>query len=219
MLGSIRNIWIYLVLICLAILTGTIAIVLTEQVDLHLKLISSYNAGLDLFFKYFTEIGHGLVCSAIILIAAALQRKHFLPLLTIGLTAYALSGLLTQFLKRVVFTDAMRPKKLIGEDALHLIDGVRLNEYFSFPSGHSTSTLALFTFLALVYYKKKWAQICLAALAVVGAYSRVYTSQHFLEDIVAGAVIGTLTTLFVWWIYSKYTFKKFFAYHSSGKNS
>ena len=36
-------------------------------------------------------------------------------------------------------------------------------------------------------------------LAVLGGYSRIYLSQHFAEDIFGGALLGTLTTILLWW--------------------
>ena len=41
-------------------------------------------------------------------------------------------------------------------------------------------------------------------LAVLGGYSRIYLSQHFAEDIFGGALLGTLTTILLWWGMSRW---------------
>jgi len=61
----------------------------------------------------------------------------------------------------------------------------------SFPSGHTTSAFALATVLVLIFRKQKIAIPCLIGATLV-AYSRIYLAQHFLQDTIAGALIGTL---------------------------
>lgn len=41
-------------------------------------------------------------------------------------------------------------------------------------------------------------------LAVLGGYSRIYLSQHFAEDIFGGALLGTLTTILLYWGMSRW---------------
>jgi len=41
-------------------------------------------------------------------------------------------------------------------------------------------------------------------MAVLGGYSRIYLSQHFAEDIFGGALLGTLTTILLWWGMSRW---------------
>ena len=44
--------------------------------------------------------------------------------------------------------------------------------------------------------------VLLALIAALLAFSRVYLSQHFMEDIVAGALIGTITSVPAYfWLY------------------
>ncbi len=70
--------------------------------------------------------------------------------------------------------------------------------YTSFPSGHATTAFAAAAFLAL--WRPRWAPPALA-LAVLVAVSRVYLGAHFPSDVVAGAILGTGSALFVWrWV-------------------
>ena len=69
--------------------------------------------------------------------------------------------------------------------------------YSSFPSGHTTTVFTAFTFLVILLprYIYLW-----LSLAIVLAGSRILANDHFISDIFAGIMIGTLSTMF---LYSK----------------
>ena len=71
-----------------------------------------------------------------------------------------------------------------------------MNGLKSFPSGHSTSAFSVFLLLTILSSKKSWGYFLLL-LAVATAYSRVYLAQHFVEDVYAGSLLGTILTLVV----------------------
>lgn len=67
--------------------------------------------------------------------------------------------------------------------------------YTSFPSGHTTTLFTLFTVLAIFFPKKIYLWFI---LALVAASARVIAADHFISDIVAGATLGTIATLFLY---------------------
>lgn len=69
--------------------------------------------------------------------------------------------------------------------------------YTSFPSGHTTTVFAVFTYLSILFPKYLYLWL---SIAVVLASSRLLANDHFLSDIFAGIILGTISTLF---IYSK----------------
>ena len=69
--------------------------------------------------------------------------------------------------------------------------------YTSFPSGHSTTVFAAAVYLCLLFPKQKFIWLGIALILVS---ARLMDSDHFLSDITAGALLGTLSTLY---IYSK----------------
>ena len=106
-----------------------------------------------------------------------------------GAIAYVITGLI----KHLIFRS--RPFEILPVHQL-IIDTERGN---SFPSGHATVYFALaFAFWGTEYF---WPFITLATL---GALGRVFVGVHYPLDILAGAVVGTITVLFL---------RKFFQRH------
>lgn len=63
----------------------------------------------------------------------------------------------------------------------------------SFPSGHTTVTFAAFSIIWLVYPKYRWLCILICSLVMIGLLGADF---HFASDILAGAVLGSITGAF-----------------------
>lgn len=75
-------------------------------------------------------------------------------------------------------------------------------EHFSFPSGHSTTAIALFGLLAYFmyrHYNEEWQKrlaLWLALALILGTgFSRIYLGVHYLSDVLAGFMLGALWLL------------------------
>jgi membrane-associated phospholipid phosphatase len=150
------------------------------------------NAEADLFFANVTNLGDGTFM--VIVAALLLIRSYRFALM--GVVSFVVTGLLTIFLKQVVFPTALRPLKYFEHSAwqYHLIKGLDVHSYNSFPSGHSMTAFAVFTLLALLDDRKGRGWF-LALLAVVAAYSRVYLFQHFVADVWVGSLLGVTVSV------------------------
>jgi len=156
-----------------------------SQLELHLRINSALPQWADPIFRYGTHIADGYLTAVV---ALALLWRNWRSMLLVA-TASLLSSFMVQTLKRNVF-EAHRPGYYIDRmPGLRVPDGVELMHHFSFPSGHSTAAFALCLSLALLINQRGWA-IALAVFAVLLAGSRVWLSQHFTEDVVAGALLG-----------------------------
>jgi membrane-associated phospholipid phosphatase len=123
--------------------------------------------------------------------------------------SFAISSLLVQFLKQVVFTDALRPFYYFRTyESFHFVKGVIMHTQNSFPSGHSTTCFAVFTSLAIFYEKNQKVQFFLSSCAILVSLTRVYLSQHYLEDVLAGSFIGAIVALLVGFYIPKISFLK-----------
>ncbi len=119
-----------------------------------------------------------------------------------------LTTIVVQPIKHLV--RAPRPLTWFAENmpdvALPLTDGVRMNYWLSFPSGHTTTFFMLFFTLSLIAMTDGWRgkylwSVFFFLLAVVGAYSRIYLSQHFALDVFAGIWAAVLCTLLMYFVY------------------
>jgi membrane-associated phospholipid phosphatase len=166
--------------------------------DLHLMINKHHSAFFDVLFALLTYLGDGLfiIVPAVILLFFSVRHTAFL------VTAYLSTGLITQVLKRVFFEDSMRPSKMLKDAGLYLVQGVDMLHGRSFPSGHATSAFAVFLSLALILRNRYLKLLCFIMACLV-AFSRVYLSQHFLMDITAGSLIGTIGTLAVYMLFYK----------------
>jgi membrane-associated phospholipid phosphatase len=88
-----------------------------------------------------------------------------------------------------------RARPFVGEGAAKfapfLANG---GEYASFPSGHTQYAFVLATLWCLYWPKMRWVAMLWAPIV---AFERLYSEKHFLSDVLAGAAIGVVTTLFI----------------------
>ncbi|MCD7972732.1 MAG: phosphatase PAP2 family protein [Candidatus Azobacteroides sp.] len=115
-------------------------------------------------------------------------------------------ALVTTFIKYILFPGVLRPVPYfdtIPDLSLRLIEGVKQLETESFPSGHTSSAFAIFTYFALILPDKRMHfLLALAALSV--GYGRMYLSQHFITDVYTGMILGvTITTVLYWFLTRK----------------
>lgn len=176
---------------------ASITISITERTSLHLWFNARNHVFTDFFFRYLTYMGDGVFAAFMVLLALIYKVRFGVA----GLLGLIVSSIITQLLKRQVFNHIHRPAKVFEEVAvdLHFVDGVELHHNFSFPSGHATAAFSVFFLLAILFKRPAWQLMCFV-LAMLIAFSRVYISQHFFEDIFAGSIIGTMATAlaFVW---------------------
>ncbi|MFI3298089.1 MAG: phosphatase PAP2 family protein [bacterium] len=165
------------------------------QVCIHNKIythqiLNEYhtNTG-DIFFKYFTEMG-GVIPFVILFIMLFFNYRAS----ALIASTLALSSSISRICKEIF--QAHRPIALFEKLDIHLplVQGVDLHRSLSFPSGHTTTAFAVFLALAMLSKKIYIKVICLIT-ALLAGYSRIYLSQHFLEDVVAGALIGVFSTV------------------------
>ncbi len=166
-------------------LLGLIIFIWLGKEETHQFLNSYHTAYLDISFKYLTHLGHGFV-PVITFLLLILVRYSW----ALGLGASSLlMGVIVQTLKRSVFAGDHRPAMFFQEGGLPTINGIDLMLHHSFPSGHAATALCVCLMLAF-FAKQKWVTYLLIVLALLTAFSRVYISQHFIQDTIAGGWIG-----------------------------
>jgi membrane-associated phospholipid phosphatase len=165
-------------------------IVQTDKLSLHLYFNSFHSQIGDFIMPHFTNVGDGLF---LLLVAFFMFLFRSRKLAIILFIAFLISSGLVQFLKHFVFENHMRPMYVFQHvKEFHQIKDFQYHFYQSFPSGHSTSAFVLFTFIAMNFAKRWQTQILCFLGALFFAFTRVYLSQHYFEDMFTGALIGFL---------------------------
>ncbi len=138
------------------------------------------NPALDQFFKIFSTLGdHGeLWIFLIFFIYFKRKDKH---LLFYSFAALIISVIGVELLIKPLI---QRPRPFISNPSIQTL--LRPHGY-SFPSGHTVTSLALVTFLALnnVSYKSVY-----ISAALLMAFSRLYLYVHYPSDVLAGILLG-----------------------------
>jgi len=204
-LSIIRQLRFFLLTTLLLSLVALIILTLTDKSDFHITINEFHSPFADVFFFFITYIGDGtFVAIAGIVISLLLLRKYGWTPLWFGALVLILSGGLAQVFKRFVFEDALRPSLYIDNAALYFAEGVEVHGHHSFPSGHTTAGFAFFAFASLFLARKRpFLQVSFAIIAGLIGYSRMYLSQHFLEDVLAGMILGTFVFIALVLVFGK----------------
>ena len=178
---------------------GIILVLAIPKLQLHLLMNSSHTEGLDVFFKTVTWLGDGWFAVIFSLGFFLIRFRYFLMLFL----SFSVSGIMAQFLKRIIFPGILRPAAFLDQmPGLDTAAGVELHHTMSFPSGHTTTAFAILLLAGFILRNRTVFLTCMI-LAWAVAISRVYLSQHFMVDVLAGSVLGTLSALFFYWYFQR----------------
>ncbi|GAB4258914.1 MAG: phosphatase PAP2 family protein [Vicingaceae bacterium] len=184
-------------------LPSLVIALLLDKVDVHLTIINYHHPFFDTLFIYITQIAETWGILIFMVLSFLTKIKHgIIYLLSLGVA----SGT-TFLLKQTLFEDHLRPFEFLKDTTFHAVPGVDFHSYYSFPSGHTTAAFAMFTAMALCT-KNKLLKLLYLFLAFITGYSRIYLSQHFLQDVVAGALIGLMAAVVVFKIFNRKAFNK-----------
>jgi len=175
-------------------IAGLALTLIIPKLELHRHLNTYHSTFLDSIAKYSTHVGDGLFFSIVIIVFLFISLRTSILLLI----SFLISSLIAQFFKKIVFPDMMRPMHYFQQDSnFYKIENFTYHFNNSFPSGHATSCFALFTILALTYSNNKFFKIACLVAAILFSFTRVYLSQHFFQDLLAGSIIGVFVAQFV----------------------
>ncbi len=90
-----------------------------------------------------------------------------------------------------------RPYVFFEHITMYLTDG---ESDFSFPSGH---TIASFEAAVAILLRNRKLGIPAMLLAVLIAFSRLYLCVHYVSDVLASIVLGTVIAFFATWLVDK----------------
>jgi membrane-associated phospholipid phosphatase len=180
---------VFFISFLVALLVGFIFSFFAGKASSFILLNEYHSYWLNFFFLNYTYLGDGLaaVCLVLLFFFIARRKKVGLALLS----SFILSGLVAQILKNIFH--APRPVTFFGgSQHSFFINGIKLACTNSFPSGHTATAFAIATVLVMTSRNRKW-QLPVLLYALLVGFSRIYLGQHFLMDVVVGALVGTLS--------------------------
>ena len=206
-MNQAKHIFPFLVPTIVLALILAVALLIVPKAELHLALCQPHTTFLDTIIPFFTNLVDWLPYLIVVLLL--FYRAGWSTFLASNLL---LTTLIVQPIKHIVH--APRPLTWFAEYmpdiTLPLVEGVRMNHWLSFPSGHTATFFALFFCVSIILcaenVKGKYILSFLCFLcASFGAYTRIYLSQHFALDIFAGILIAVCSTLILYFFLVKNT--------------
>ncbi|MBQ9026819.1 MAG: phosphatase PAP2 family protein [Methanobrevibacter sp.] len=131
------------------------------------------------------------ICIAIIVLASIFKKRNVRNIAILCLLSLLIADGIALVLK-ILF---MEPRPFVALSDVHLL--ITENDPNSFPSGHTTSTVAVLGFL-IFRYKNKLLRAALIVCCFLIGFSRIYCGVHYPFDVIAGAILGTLSAYFVY---------------------
>jgi len=148
---------------------------------------------LDMLMTFFTERGYLFFLPPFLWFFFR-DRKKTLVVLLLALLSVLLSDWIGTSLK--YYFERIRP--------CNQIEGIRVlvgcGSSFSMPSNHAVNAFA-FAVPFFIFFKNK-IRYTFLAVALLVALSRIYVGVHYLSDVLAGAFLGSVLALSVFWLYN-----------------
>lgn len=142
---------------------------------------------LDYILSKLTIIGEGGLCWIIICIAMLFFKRTRKCGVTLAICLLLCLVLGNGILKPLI----ARPRPyMLNPD---IITGVPLSDSYSFPSGHTYSSIGS-AIVIWYHFKQKWG-IPALLLALLISFSRIYFQMHFVTDVLGGILLGIITSV------------------------
>lgn len=131
--------------------------------------------------------------AATYLVGTILKNKKLKKASLLAFSSLLVSGVLVQGLKKVF----SRTRPYAAENQWEFGGpSLKGSTYNSFPSGHTTSAFAVAASIATIY-DSKLVKILAYSAATLTGISRIHDNKHWMSDVFMGAIIGTVTGIFI----------------------
>ena len=142
----------------------------------------------DNFWLYITKPSHWIPL-ALFWIALLFRNFHWKKALILLIIAGVMGGLSDQLVEWIKHT-TLRPRPCWQEGISEHIRKLKCTSSYSFVSGHATTSMAIATYMFLVFKNRhKWS-VLFFIFPLLFAYSRIYMGKHYPADILCGYLLG-----------------------------
>lgn len=196
-LSFIKQYSLFILLLIFFQVTGILFSLFYSQADLFLAVNKLHDNTADKIFMVITHLGDWPVTLFLAILCLFINFRFSLVLIATMLY----TGFFTQVIKLIV--QHPRPSVYFENiTPIYTIKNYVLQNSLSFPSGHTTCIFSLAITLSYIIAAKN-RQVLLFCIALIVAFSRVYLSQHFFKDLLAGSLIGTFFALHLLWLFER----------------
>ncbi len=182
------------------LLAGGVLLSFESDRSIYRAINEQHTPLLDTLLPYVTHMGEATFIIPVLFLLFLFKRfrngRFALAMVACNVSPF----LVVQAIKGLV--NAPRPLLYFNNASwINRVAGQPENYNYSFPSGHSEGSFALFCFLSLLLPRRYalWG-VCLFLVALSVGYSRIYLSQHFYADVYAGSLLGTFCCALSFWL-------------------
>lgn len=182
----------FFIVFLLWLIVGALLQIFFTPTELMFWINQHHNEQLDVFFKYLTILGEDIVWLGLLiglLFYNYVLKREKLDKIKLLILVWLAKVFVSVSLKNIF--NLPRPMEVYqntGRD-FHLVKGIEIHYFQSFPSGHTMTAFAFACFIILFLKQPKWGIFSLFVAILVG-YSRMYLFQHFPRDVFVGGILG-----------------------------
>lgn len=192
---STLNLFIF-ILLSIAMLSERVYFIDNKMFELTNYIISD---GITSILIFITNFAYVIIPSCLMLLVIPKTRNIGIPIaLTMIISPVCVKLLKSSF-------GRLRPD----------IESIVVATGYSFPSGHTTNTMAFYTSISLIalkYIENKTIKIaivvCSYILAISTGFSRIYLGVHYASDVLAGFALGLFIATLIFFIWDNYLYNK-----------
>ena len=186
----------FLIPFVLFLICGAIFLITHTKPETHLIINSYHNSFLDTTTPYLTWLGDGWAGIILVVILLFIKLRYAI----FACIAFLIESFLLQLGRQTIFHGLPRPVEYFkGSDQLRLVPGVSMDHWNSFPSGHTACAFTIYFCLSILV-KNNWLKFFFFSLALLTAFTRVYLSEHFFEDVYGGSILGVFSALIAFFL-------------------
>lgn len=179
-------------------------LLLLEKGTVLLFINKNHSFFLDGVFKILSSIGNGF---SIVFIGVLLLLFFKVKYAFQFIFSFLIQLFIVLMFKEVLLHGSFRPFKYFGSNEgaviLNLVEGVKIYNFGSFPSGHTATIFFITTFLALCI-NNSIITFLLILLSFFVGMSRIYLVQHFFIDVYFGSIFGVLSSVIAFMVINSY---------------